>query len=186
MTERGEDIDLGYTLFDADNHYYEPRDCFTRHIESRFRDQAIRPVVAEDETEVLLFGEQVLIFPVVKFDKCEPPGALRGILRNKEFVRFEDARTVENMLPAYRNRRDRLSVTPSAPKGQPARVYRLAQVGGDAYMREAGRVASAVVVPRRPDANRVCRCVLPTATVPPASLWRALAHVDAPRARRAV
>src|SRR5437660_950152 len=23
---------LEYGLFDADNHYYEPRDCFTRHI----------------------------------------------------------------------------------------------------------------------------------------------------------
>jgi predicted TIM-barrel fold metal-dependent hydrolase len=102
--------DLGYALFDADNHYYEPRDCFTRHIESGFRDRAIRPEVAGDGTEVLFFGEQQLVFPVVKFDKCEPPGALRDILRNKEFVRFEDARAVENMLPAYRDREARLAL----------------------------------------------------------------------------
>ena len=33
---------LDYRLFDADNHYYEPRDCFTRHIEPTLRDRAIR------------------------------------------------------------------------------------------------------------------------------------------------
>ncbi len=33
--------DLDYGLFDADNHYYEPRDCFTRYIEPEFRDRAI-------------------------------------------------------------------------------------------------------------------------------------------------
>jgi len=30
---------LGYRLFDADTHYYEPDDCFTRHIEARFSPQ---------------------------------------------------------------------------------------------------------------------------------------------------
>jgi hypothetical protein len=25
---------LGYNVIDADSHYYEPDDCFTRHIES--------------------------------------------------------------------------------------------------------------------------------------------------------
>ncbi len=29
--------DLDYLLFDSDNHYYEPRDAFTRCIESRHR-----------------------------------------------------------------------------------------------------------------------------------------------------
>ena len=28
--------DLGYRLFDADEHYYEPDDCFTRHIEAAY------------------------------------------------------------------------------------------------------------------------------------------------------
>ena len=30
-----------YRFFDADNHYYETRDCFTRFIEPRFRDKAV-------------------------------------------------------------------------------------------------------------------------------------------------
>lgn len=28
--------DLPYAIYDADNHYYEPDDCFTRHIEAKY------------------------------------------------------------------------------------------------------------------------------------------------------
>ena len=30
-----------YRLIDCDNHYYEVDDCFTRHIESRWRDRTV-------------------------------------------------------------------------------------------------------------------------------------------------
>src|SRR5579862_866528 len=30
-----------YQIIDADQHYYEPDDCFTRHLESKYHDQAI-------------------------------------------------------------------------------------------------------------------------------------------------
>jgi len=33
---------LGYRAVDADGHYYEPHDCFTRHLERRFADRAVR------------------------------------------------------------------------------------------------------------------------------------------------
>ena len=90
---RPEDAELDYALFDADNHYYEPRDCFSRHIEAPFRDRAIRPVVRDDGREVLFFGDDELVFPTVKFDKCEPPGALREILRSAKYRTFEEARS---------------------------------------------------------------------------------------------
>ena len=32
---------LPYSLIDCDNHYYEPDDCFSRHIESKFRDRTV-------------------------------------------------------------------------------------------------------------------------------------------------
>ncbi len=34
--------DLGYAIYDADNHYYEPDDCYSRHIEARYRDRTMR------------------------------------------------------------------------------------------------------------------------------------------------
>jgi hypothetical protein len=33
---------IQYRLIDADEHYYEPDDCFSRHIEARFQDETIR------------------------------------------------------------------------------------------------------------------------------------------------
>ena len=32
-----------YLLFDADNHYYETPDCFSRHIESAYADRPSGP-----------------------------------------------------------------------------------------------------------------------------------------------
>lgn len=73
-------------LIDADNHYYEPDDCFTRHLESRFvPDRAIH--VRRDREDGLgrvFFGDQRL-----SWMKCSPadvsgaPGALQDYLRGR-------------------------------------------------------------------------------------------------------
>ena len=34
---------LPYRVFDADNHFYEPADAYTRHLESKYRDRAFTP-----------------------------------------------------------------------------------------------------------------------------------------------
>ncbi len=101
---------LPYQLWDADNHYYETRDCFSRHIERKYADQAIRPKVLDDGTEVLYMGDRRLRFPVVKFDGCEPPGALMEILRNPNLTNFAEARSSENMLAAFIERGPRLEL----------------------------------------------------------------------------
>ena len=33
---------LGYAAFDADHHYYEPEDAFTRHIDPRMAKRAMQ------------------------------------------------------------------------------------------------------------------------------------------------
>ena len=33
---------LPYRIYDADNRSYEPDDCFTRHVENRWRDRTVR------------------------------------------------------------------------------------------------------------------------------------------------
>ncbi len=33
---------MEYELIDADGHYYEPDECFSRHIEARFKDSTVR------------------------------------------------------------------------------------------------------------------------------------------------
>ena len=41
---------LGFPAVDADGHYYEPHDCFTRHIDPKFRERAVH--VVKGVTEV--------------------------------------------------------------------------------------------------------------------------------------
>ena len=50
---------LPYPAFDADNHYYEAHDCFTRHIEPAHRDRAIR-YVEEDGRPSVRVGDEVV------------------------------------------------------------------------------------------------------------------------------
>jgi len=38
----------GFGIFDADNHYYEPRDAFTRHLDPRFAERAVKVVKYPD------------------------------------------------------------------------------------------------------------------------------------------
>jgi predicted TIM-barrel fold metal-dependent hydrolase len=71
--------DLGYSLFDCDHHFYETRDSFTRFMEPRFRDQAVRPVVGEDGTEVVMVGDKLLTFLLGHdlYDNAGAPGSLK-------------------------------------------------------------------------------------------------------------
>ncbi|HUP71742.1 MAG TPA: hypothetical protein VM282_01725 [Acidimicrobiales bacterium] len=52
-----------YQLFDADIHYYETRDAFTRHIEPKYRDRAIEVGIdPESGHDQLLIGGQPFTF----------------------------------------------------------------------------------------------------------------------------
>jgi len=72
---------LPYRLFDADNHYYEPRDAFTRHIETAWADKAVR-VVEDDGRDQILVGDRPFRFLSPYYRTVAPPGSLRELLRN--------------------------------------------------------------------------------------------------------
>lgn len=107
---RGTLPDMAYPLVDADNHYYEVRDCFTRHIEARFRDRTARAVRRPDGTEVMLVGDHTYDYTDLKFDKTNPPGSLKEVLRNKENVDWADSASKESMHPAFQQRDARLAL----------------------------------------------------------------------------
>jgi hypothetical protein len=71
---------LPYRLFDADNHYYEPRDAFTRHIEARYRDQAVH-VVEVDGKDAIFVGDRPFTFLAPYYRSVAAPGSLREMLR---------------------------------------------------------------------------------------------------------
>jgi predicted TIM-barrel fold metal-dependent hydrolase len=70
---------VDYRLIDADAHYYEPDDCFSRHIESRFADRTIRVRRGEDGLGRIFLGEGRTFMSVMPGDYASAPGALQGL-----------------------------------------------------------------------------------------------------------
>jgi predicted TIM-barrel fold metal-dependent hydrolase len=69
-------------MHDADNHYYEPDDCFTRHIEARLRDRTVRVDRRGDGPSRMYVGdERCHFFSVGAGDSVGPPGAMKEFLR---------------------------------------------------------------------------------------------------------
>ena len=100
-------------LFDADNHYYEPADCFTRYIEPAFRDRAIHVREGEGCRSETWIGDRPFTFLVNReLERAMKPGALREMLRNLasgDGPGGEEDMS-EPMRPAYRERDARLAL----------------------------------------------------------------------------
>lgn len=77
--------DLGYRLIDCDNHYYEPDDCFTRHIESGYRERTVWVDRSRaDGLGVPMVGDQRLaFFSVGVGDFVGPPGAMKSFFKGE-------------------------------------------------------------------------------------------------------
>lgn len=100
---------LDYPIIDADNHYYETRDAFTRHIESRYRARSVLTTQHEGD-EVFLIDERPYRFAPVKFEKTNPPGSLLAAIRGPRGERYSSQFSEEQMLPAFQDRNARLAL----------------------------------------------------------------------------
>jgi predicted TIM-barrel fold metal-dependent hydrolase len=70
--------------FDCDNHCYEPRDAFTRHLPEEYRDRAITTVHTADGREMILAGGRIAKFTSeagLCFELADRPGSLHEMLR---------------------------------------------------------------------------------------------------------
>ena len=74
---------MDYELIDADGHYYEPDDCFTRHIESRFKDDTVRVVRGDDGFGRIFLRGRRTFMSVMPGDHASAPGALQGLFVGK-------------------------------------------------------------------------------------------------------
>jgi len=72
---------LGYRPIDADGHYYEPHDAFTRHIETRFKNQAVNVRVDEkDGLGRIYYGDNKAgLMKVTQSDYTGMPGSRAGV-----------------------------------------------------------------------------------------------------------
>jgi predicted TIM-barrel fold metal-dependent hydrolase len=105
---------LDFAIFDGDNHYYEPRDAFTRHIEPRFRERAVHCARGQDGVERIFVGDRPFTFlddMELNFETTLRPGSLREFLRTLTHERPADADPVQVPVdPAYVNRDARLAL----------------------------------------------------------------------------
>jgi predicted TIM-barrel fold metal-dependent hydrolase len=102
---------LDYLIFDSDNHYYEPDDCFTRHIEAKFKEQTVwidrKP---EGPARMYVGKDRCNFFSVAVGDHIGPPGLMKSFLKGTSNEGFNpnisplDAKTI----PEYVQRQPRL------------------------------------------------------------------------------
>ncbi|HZP29196.1 MAG TPA: amidohydrolase family protein [Acidimicrobiia bacterium] len=103
---------LDFPIFDADNHYYEPVDAFTRYIDPAMRKRAMQWATIDGRTRLIVGGEINRFIPNPTFEKVSKPGVLADYFRAKAGVgdmreAFGGLEPIEER-PEYRDREARL------------------------------------------------------------------------------
>ena len=74
---------LSFRCFDADNHYYEAEDAFTRHIEPGFEKRCMQWAEINGKKRLLVGGRINRFIPNPTFDPVARPGCLDEFYRGK-------------------------------------------------------------------------------------------------------
>ena len=105
-------MELDYRPFDADNHYYEPLDAFTRYQDPSTRHRGVEVVSDGKRTYILLAGRVSRFIPNPTFDPVIVPGCTEMWFRGQipDGVDPKSLMQVEPIHPEYRDRDVRLQV----------------------------------------------------------------------------
>jgi predicted TIM-barrel fold metal-dependent hydrolase len=74
---------LDFRAFDADNHYYEATDAFTRHIEPDMRKRCMQWADVDGKRRLLVGGRVNKFIPNPTFDPIARPGSLEDYFRGR-------------------------------------------------------------------------------------------------------
>jgi hypothetical protein len=103
---------LPFRAFDADHHYYEAEDAFTRHIEKAMRARCMQWAVVDGRKRLLVGGKVNHFIPNPSFDPVAKPGVLDAYFRGRN-PHGKDMRALFGQLdpisPAYRDRDAKLA-----------------------------------------------------------------------------
>jgi predicted TIM-barrel fold metal-dependent hydrolase len=105
--------DLDYQLVDFDNHYYEPLDAWSRHLDERIKRQrrGVEIVTQGKRTYAAIGGRLSGFVPNITFDPVAAPGSLEAYFRGEAMgQRATEMARVEPLQPAYQQREPRLRV----------------------------------------------------------------------------
>ena len=97
---------------DADNHYYEALDAFTRHLPKEFKRRGVRPVQSGKRVELLIADRVNRFIPNPTFDPIIVPGCLDLFFRGRmpEGADRSKLMQVEPLRREYRDRDARVAV----------------------------------------------------------------------------
>jgi predicted TIM-barrel fold metal-dependent hydrolase len=102
---------VDYKLIDADGHYYETDDCFSRHIESRYKDATVRVERGGDGLGRVYIGGRRTFMSVMPGDYASAPGALQGLFVGEVADGFTHREVINARdFPAFTDRSARLSL----------------------------------------------------------------------------
>ena len=104
---------VGYTTFDADNHYYEAEDAYTRHMDPAMAKRAMQWAYINGRRRLLVGGKVNRFIPNPLFDPVAKPGSLDEYFRGRN-PDAKDMRALfgdlEPIRPEYRDHDARLAV----------------------------------------------------------------------------
>ncbi len=104
---------VDFAVFDCDNHFYEPLDAFTRHLEPGFEKRTMQWAEVDGKLRLLVAGKINRFIPNPTFDPVAKPGSLDEYFRGRN-PKGQDTRDLFGELdrmadrPEYRDRDARL------------------------------------------------------------------------------
>jgi predicted TIM-barrel fold metal-dependent hydrolase len=98
---------MEFGIFDADNHYYEPRDAFTRHLDPALRERAVHVVTDAAGKDTIFVAGRKHHFTPPTFELVPPPGHLKEMLVAQG--EGTAASFLKPMRPEYQQRAARLA-----------------------------------------------------------------------------
>jgi predicted TIM-barrel fold metal-dependent hydrolase len=105
---------MQFELIDADGHYYEPDDCFTRHIEAAYKDSTVRVKRGADGLGRVFLGDGRTFMSVMPGDYASAPGALQGLFMGEVAEGFTHREVINAKdYPAFTDRAARLALMDS-------------------------------------------------------------------------
>ena len=106
-------VTIDFTTFDADNHYYEATDAFTRHLDPKMARRAMQWAEIDGRQRLLVAGTVNRFIPNPTFDPVARPGSLDEYFRGRNPDGKDMAALfgeLEPIRPEYRDRDARLAV----------------------------------------------------------------------------
>jgi predicted TIM-barrel fold metal-dependent hydrolase len=103
---------MDFRPIDADNHYYETLDAFTRHLDPAYKRRGVHAVQDGKRVQLLMGGTVNRFIPNPTFDPIIVPGCLDPLFRGQipEGVDPRSLMQVEPLRPEYRDRDARVAI----------------------------------------------------------------------------